>query len=118
MSYYDKPTISKIFNEKNQIGYEDLQGATTKSDLQSYISIDSPVFNNNILIKEGFALTINNESQTKAFTDTLKSTIDNTKLKTSNISFANNTTDITGNINIPDNALTYSKISGLDNKIN
>jgi hypothetical protein len=116
--YYNKPIISNVFNQTNQISSPDLQQSTTVSDLQNYVNIDAPVFNNNILIKNGFALTINNELQKQAFTDDLKLIIDDTKHKTTNISFANNTTTITNNINIPNDSLTYSNISGLTNKIN
>ena len=119
MSYYNKPTKKSIvFNDDNQIGQTDLNKSTTVSDLEEYVKSDVPVFNNNILIKNGFSLQINNQTQNRAFTDELDNIINDTKIKTSNMSFTNNITNISGNINIPDNSLTYSKISGLDNKIN
>lgn len=92
-------------------------------DLSGYVRKDEvATFNESVTVKEGKSLFLSNEAQNVAFTDAKNTDLTNVKNKTTNISYSLNTTTLSGNVdittlNLPDNALNESKISGLSAKL-
>ena len=123
MASYPPPTRQNaIYNSLGFVTADDINGSQRLTlDLSEYVRRNSGIFSANI---EAPGLVLSNETQNKAFTDAKNTTLEVTANKCTDIAYSSNQTTIsgdfavTGNVIFPDNALTTSKISGLQTKLN
>ena len=121
-SYPRSKTTSNKFNENDIVSNSE---SAITIDLSSYVSKSFPVFDTSVYLTSTSKMIFGNgEVQESAFTNEQKQINADNKLKTTNVSFSNNTTEINGSLNLTstslmlsDEQIPISKITLLSDKL-
>ena len=122
MSIYPRFNSSSVFNSQDIISYEETSAGNTvvSLDLSSFVQKTAPVFESELYLKENVGINMNGIKQSTAFTDQLKSELEDNKSKLTAIDYSNNITTISqdldltnANLIINDDQIDQSKITGL-----
>jgi hypothetical protein len=121
-SYPRFKTTSNKFNENDIVS--NTESAIT-IDLSSYVPKSNPVFQNDVYLTSTSKMIFGNgDVQESAFTETQKDINADNKVKLSNVSYSNNTTEINGSLKLTSTSLQLnneqipiSKITNLTSKL-
>ena len=123
---FNTKNTSNIFNSNDIVSFEEQSsgGTTVSLDLSSFVQKNAPVFDNQLYLSDGVGLNFNGKIQNTGFTDAKSNDLEQTKNKTTNVSFSNDVTTITNTLDLQtstvqftDESIPQSKITNLVSRL-
>ena len=123
---FNTKNTSNVFNSNDIVSFEEQSsgGTTVSLDLSSFVQKNAPVFDNQLYLSDGVGLNFNGKIQNTGFTDEFQNDLEQTKNKTTNVSFSNDVTTIsntldlqTSTVQFTDEHIPQSKITNLVSRL-